>query len=146
MNMLNMIKDFIGNGPNWQGKSLGDDFSEKVNLRRIGHKSCHSQVTKLWILSFTVFAMNCKGQFSQSVFKDPIFVGSDNRIVCTHWKLPSDTRILNFEKTDGNRTCTIFTRHSPWKMKGADKFCMISLWSFWRQTEDSFVSSENQMV
>ena len=55
----------------------------------------------------------------------------------THWKWPSDTRIRNFEKTDGNRTCSIFIRQASWKMKGADKFCMISLWSFWRQIEDA---------
>ena len=40
------------------------------------------------------------------------------------------------KKTDGNRTWSIFIRHSSRKMKGADKFCMISLWSFWRQIED----------
>ena len=38
---------------------------------------------------------------------------------------------------DGNRACSIFIRHSSWKMKDADKFCMISVWSFWRQIEDS---------
>ena len=72
-----------------------------------------------------------------SIFRDPIFVGSGNRIGWTHWKPPSDTRICKFEKTNGNRTCSIFIRHSSWKMKGADKFCMISLWSFWRQIGDS---------
>ena len=40
----------------------------------------------------------CKGSFTRSVFKNPIFVGSENRIVRTHWKWPSDTRIRNFEK------------------------------------------------
>ena len=34
-------------------------------------------------------------------------------------------------------SCSICIRHSSWKMKGADKFCMIPLWSFWRQIEDS---------
>ena len=41
-----------------------------------------------------------KGPFTWSYFKDPIFVGSENRIVWTHWKWPSDTRIRNFEKKD----------------------------------------------
>ena len=36
-------------------------------------------------------------------------------------KWPSDTRVRNFEKMDGNRTCSIFIRHSSWKMKGTDK-------------------------
>ena len=36
--------------------------------------------------------------FTKSVFTDPTFVGSETRIVCTHWKWPSDTRIPNFEK------------------------------------------------
>ena len=66
-------------------------------------------------------------------------VGSENRIVWKHWKWPSDTRICNFEKTDENRTCSIFIRHSAWKMKGADKFGMMSLWLFWRQIEDSLL-------
>ena len=32
-----------------------------------------------------------------------------------------------FWKTDGNKTCFIFIRHSSWKMKSVDKFCMIVL-------------------
>ena len=77
------------------------------------------------------------GPFTHSVFKDPTFVGSENRIVWTHWKWPSDTRIRKFEETDRNRRSSIFIRHSSWKMKDADKFCMISLWSFWRQIDNS---------
>ena len=69
----------------------------------------------------------------------PAFVGSENRIVWTHWKWPSNTRIHNFENTHGNKTCSIFIRHSSRKMKDVDKFCMISLWSFWRQIEDSLL-------
>ena len=75
-----------------------------------------------------------------SVFRDPIFAGSENRIVWTHSKWPSDTRIRKFEKTDGNRTCSIFIRRSSEKMKGAGIFCMVSLWSFWRQIEDSLLA------
>ena len=88
----------------------------------------------------------CKGPFTRSIFKDPIFVGSENRIVWTHRKWPSDPRIRKFEKRDRNRTCSIFIRQSSWKMKGANKFCMISLWSFWRQIEGFVVSSENRSV
>ena len=43
----------------------------------------------------------------------------------TNWKWSSDTRTRKFRKTDRNRTCSIFIRHSSWKMKGANKFCMI---------------------
>ena len=57
----------------------------------------------------------------------------------THRKWPSNRRIRNFEKTDGNRTCSTFIRHSTWKMEGADKFCIISLWSFSRQIEASLL-------
>ena len=80
------------------------------------------------------------GPFIRSIFKDPIFVGSENRVVWTHWKWSSDTRIHDFEKKpDRNRTCSVFIRHFSWKMKGTDKFCMISLWSFWPQIEDSLL-------
>ena len=84
----------------------------------------------------------CEGPFTRSVFKDPIFVGSENRIMSTHWKWPSSTRIRNFEKTDENRTCSIFIRHSSWKMKDADKILhdipVIVLVPNWR----FFVSSK----
>ena len=77
--------------------------------------------------------------------KDPIFVGFENRNVWTHWKWPSSTRTVILEK-DENRTCSIFTRHSSWHMKGADKLCMISpvivLALNWRL----HVSSENLIV
>ena len=54
-----------------------------------------------------------------------------------HWKWPSNTRSVILKKqTNGNKTCSIFIRHSPWKMKGVHKFCTISLWSFWRQIEN----------
>ena len=78
-----------------------------------------------------------KDPFTRSDFKDSIFVVSENRILWPHLKWPSDKRIRNFEKIHGNRACSIFIRHSSWKMKGANKLCTISLWSFWRQIEDS---------
>ena len=58
---------------------------------------------------------------------------------CEHIKndLPSNRSVI-LKKTDGNRTCSIFIRHSPWKMKGTDKFCTIVLAPNWR----FFVSSE----
>ena len=71
---------------------------------------------------------------------DPIwrtrFFYSENRMVWIRSKIPSDTRIRNFDKTDRNRTCSIFIRHSSWKMKGADKFCVISLGSYSLEIED----------
>ena len=44
---------------------------------------------------------------------------------CEHIEndLPSNGSVIK-TKTEGNRTCSIFIQHSPWKMKGIDKFCM----------------------
>ena len=56
---------------------------------------------------------------------------------CEHIQndLPTHGSVI-LKKTDEYRICSIFIRHSSWKMKGADKFCMIS---FWRQIEDSLL-------
>ena len=56
---------------------------------------------------------------------------------CEHIENDLLTHIRRFEKTDRNRTCSVFIWHSSWKLKGADIFCMICLWSFWCQIIDS---------
>ena len=97
----------------------------------------------IWTLDNSEFTKSHpNGPFTRSVFKDPILVGSETRIVWTHQKWPSVKWIRNFEKTNGNRTCSIFIQHSPWKMKGTHKFCMIVLAPNWR----FFVSSEKRIV
>ena len=55
---------------------------------------------------------------------------------------PSNGSVILKKKTDWNRTCSIFIRHSPCKMQGTDKFCMTVLAPNWR----FFVSSEKQIV
>ena len=89
------------------------------------------------VLSTGKNILTCKGPFTLSIFKDPIFVGSKDRIVWTHWKWPSDTQIRNFEK----RMVTLFLKDERrWQI--LHNIPVIVLAPNWR----FFVSSQNRIL
>ena len=67
------------------------------------------------VFGMMLFCLKCILS-ARSKFKDPIFVGCENRILWTQQKWLSDTQIHNFGK-NGNRSCsdTLLTR--SWRMK-----------------------------
>ena len=78
---------------------------------------------------FQMLLFVSKDPFTRSVFKDPILlvpkIGSCERI---ENDLPTHGSVILKKRMEID-SCSISIRHSSWKMKGADKFCMISLWS-----------------